>query len=206
MAFYLFTKFEEPVKVFSIGHFFVWEVRPGEKRLFRITNVDYLNYVLEGELGALARTGDVTIDNLVPEENVMNTFLVGVKGPVKVYLRQPLTIAKWGVGAIPGYVTQETSPYINPNPATFTVVMHDTKFAINVENILNEKVSYSIRFTGYKYQIESLAKIKEIDPATGAVKYEKLVPFPSGIVQEVLRLWLMGKIPELTTTGISATR
>ncbi len=207
MVFYIFSKFEEPVKVFSVGHFFVWEKKKGEKYLYRIDNVDFLNFSVSGTLGANSKTGDQEITDLIPESEIMYGFFVGVRGPVRVYARQPLTISRWGVGAIPGYITQEISPYENPNPATFTVTFEDTRFAINVENPTNETVNYKIRFVGYKYKITELAKVVSVDPDTGAIRYEKIEQsFPSAVIQEMLRLWIRGKLPEVVTTGISAVR
>ena len=206
MVMYTFSKLEEPVKVFSVGHFFVWEKKEGEKHLYRISNVDYLTYETSGTLNANDSTGDKTIDDLVPEEGIMHTFFIGVKGPVKVYLKQPLTITRWGVGAIPGYVTQESSPIEAPNPSTFTVTLPETKFAINVENPLSEQVSYKIKFVGYKYKIEDIAVIKQIDDVTGNIYYEKVGKFPSPVIKEVLQAWIRGRVPELTTKGIVTRR
>jgi len=203
MALYLFTKFEEPVKIFSIGHFFV--VKRGYNRyLYRIVNVDYLDYVVSGNLNANQQTGYNEISDLIPEEDKMYGFLIGVRGPVKVYVKQPATTLKWGVGGLPGYITQETSPYEAPNPITFTVTLKDTKLLVNVENPLSEVVSYKIRFTGYKYQIQQLAEIKKI--TSDGVQYAKTdIDFPNDVVKEVLQAWIRGKIPEVTIEGLAPT-
>jgi len=206
MTVYVFSKIEEPVKVFSVGHFFVWEKKEGEKHLYRISNVDYLTYEVSDTLNAGDFTGDRTIDDLIPEEGIMHTFFIGVRGAVKVYLKQPLTITRWGVGAIPGYITQETSPIEAPNPATFTVVMNGTKFAINVENPTDEEVKYKIKFVGYKYKIEDIAVIKGIDDVSGNIYYEKVGKYPSPVIKEVLQAWIRGRVPELTTKGIISRR
>lgn len=201
---YIFSKFDEPVKIFSVGHFFVWEKQPGKKFMYRIDNVDLLIYDYSGQLQGGQKISDVDISTLQPTEGVMYTFFVGVLGPIKVYLKQPTVIARWGVGGYPGYVTQETSPIYAPNPATFTVVLKDTKFTISIENPTQNTVNYTIRFYGYKYAIEEVSELLEVTDE-GVIRFKKspMVKIPSSVIEEKWRAYIRGALPELITQGIS---
>lgn len=190
------AKWEEPFKVFSVGHYFVYD-----RYLWRIVNIDFLKYKESGTVGANTETAYQDMTVLEPEEGQMYGFIIGVKGPVLVNVKQPLAVTKWGTAKLPvGEITEIDSPYEDPDPSTFIVTLKDKRFARRIKNPLDEEAEYKIKYVGYKYEIKPLARILALTSSGAKVQY-LTTDFPRDVIMEKVKDWLRGRIPELTTTG-----
>jgi len=172
-------KMAEPFKTFSIGHYF----KLGND-FYRVKNVDWLDVKKTFVVGPNTESGYTSIDEVSPEVGQIYGFLIGVKGPGKVHVKQPSAVAKWGSKVTPTvYISEEESPYLDPQPGTFCVTVKDRTININVKNELPQTTTTIVRFIGYKYQVEMI---------TNPESKKKLEA-----------LFAQGKIPELTIEGFS---
>ena len=195
-----FSKWEEPFKVFSIGHFFVVKKSPTEIFLYKIVNADFMRYIEKGSLAAGAYTSFEDMKALEPHEGEMYGFLIGVRGPVTLKLRQPASVSRWGVKAAPeGEITENDSDYLNPDPATFVVTMKDNTIQRQIKNNLNEEAKYKVKYVGYKYSIIPVAKILNV--ATGQY-LPRTHEVADAIIKEMITLWMRGKLPQVTLEGL----
>ena len=190
-------KWEEPFKVFSIGHYFVLRIRPF-RLLFRIDNMDHMVYRESGTVSGGSSTDYQLMTALEPEENQLYGFLIGVKGPVKLSIKQPPAVVKWGTSYTPtGEITEITSPYEKPNPATFTVTFKNNTISRAISNQLSDDATYKIVYTGYKYELLKVAEI------TSLKNYRIVNPdVPEDVVKDVMSAWIRGRIPEITLEGM----
>lgn len=200
---YVSDNFFNPQKVFSIGKYFIYRLNANQYNLYRVRNVDVLQYVYTGTLSAGQLTTPIDLSNpLVPaEDDKVYGFTIGVRGPVKVMIFEPESLNRFGLGSFTGYITQEISPYEEPNLAFMIYTIKNTRLAMQVQNMLNTTVNYAVRFYGYRYLVELVAQV------TPDGKFTKIAPhIPDNTIKLMIDKWFNGELNEISTSGLVALR
>lgn len=178
---------------FYVGDYFALEKHDGTY-LYKVENRDPLKYIKTGKLapGQSIREEDET---LVPPEGQIYTFLIGVKGAVRVYVYQPPAVSRFGLSTFPGWISELDSPYEDPNPMTQIFTFLGYKFSYEIKNMIEDENWYILKFIGYKYLIKEVAQIKP---------YERILStdIPEKIIREMIERYYLDKLPAITLSGI----
>ena len=198
------TKFENLLKVFSIGHYFVWKAEENLWKVYRVNNAEGLFYVKEVTVpaGQTVTLSETDLKPLEPPSGQMYGFIIAVQGNVKVRVNQPLTTPKWGVGSLAGEITEEISSITNPNPLTFTITLKGNPISMQVENPTSVDQVARIYFIGAKYEIMEIAEIRGFT-REGVIFRQTNPNFPTAVVREVIEMWKYGRIPEISTRAVT---
>jgi len=198
------TKFENLLKVFSAGHYFVYKEAENLWKLYRINNAEALFYKYEVEL---APNQTVTISEkdlslLIPPKGQMYGFTIAVKGNVSVIISQPPAVPRFGAGSVAGEITEDIASLDELNPLIFVVTLPDQGISLQVKNLTDVTQKATIYFIGAKYTIMELAEIRGWTPE-GVIVNITNKNFPTNVIREMIELWKYGKLPEILTTAVT---
>ena len=172
-------KMAEPFKIFSIGHY----LKLGND-FYKVTNVDMIDIKKTFVVAPNTETGFISTDEVKPDLSNVYAFLIGIRGPGRIAVKQPSAVAKWGSKFSPiSFITEEESPYLDPAPGTFCVTVKDRTINLNVKNEYAINTTTLVRFIGYKYQVQRVENPEE--------------------QKRLATLFAQSKIPEVTIEGFS---
>ena len=156
---------ENPLK----GYWYV-ELSPHPDEFYQIVDYEAFEYetgdeptAYFSEVASGSESGFVAIDILEPSSKPPRLYYVlwGVKDGCKYYLKLDTGTNRLGLDEDKdiGYITNEKSPYFDPNPAYAFWLIANWYPAINVKNETGGTVTPKIWFKGFKYDL-----VKVTDP------------------------------------------
>ena len=159
-----------------------WYIRISDKtkpNYYKIIARDFLKFDKTFDtVTSGSESTDYTVTELEPPENELYVFTIGLYNDVKVMLKQPPAISKWGCKGSPmGQITMEESPAEDPSPKTMVAAIKGFPIILRFRNDADVDLAPKVKFIGFKYKISPVTEPEKI--------------------AELETKWKEGKLPEI---------
>lgn len=132
------------------------------KKFYKIKSRDYLRISKSySEISPGNETGFSEATIIKPSPDIFYQVRIGVDNNVRVKMKQPAAITKFGTDQKPeGFIDNNVSPKNYPSEESEIYVAPETAPQINIENPSENLVDITptLYFVGYKYEVEELKK------------------------------------------------